>query len=99
MKFSKVFANEPKEYAESGRQVSDATEKALTDLAIDVRKAIDSGEIMDWDQKKIIDTYMQLAGPTLTEKKARTIRVRLIKTPKKIVVGMLDTALKMTFKM
>ena len=99
MKFSKVFADEAKEYVESGRQISDATEKDLTNLALEVRNAINSGDIQNWEQKKIIDTYMQLAGPTLTEKKARSIRVKLIKTPKKIVIGMLDTALKMTFKM
>lgn len=98
MKLDKIINNETKEYLESGRTVDAETEKSLTEYAKEVKSAIDSGEIKNWEINKLVDAYIKLAGPTLTKKKEISLRVKLIKTPKKLIIGMLNTAIKAVFK-
>ena len=98
MKLDKIINNEAKEYVESGRKVDEQTEKELTAYAKEVKSAIDSGEIKEWDITKLVNAYIKLAGPTLTKKKEMSLRVKLIKTPKRLIIRMLNTAIKAVFK-
>lgn len=98
MKLNKLIDKETKEFIDSGAVIDDSTENELTIYARDVKAKIDSGEINSWSHMDIVNAYMKLAGPTMNEKKAAKLRIKLIKTPNKLLIGMLNTAIKMTIK-
>ena len=96
MMLDKIVNSKTEEYINSGNKLSDQTETEMTSVKDKVQAAIDSGEISNWQHNELVAAYMQLAGPLMNEKKRSKLKVKLIKTPKKLLISMLTTALKMS---
>lgn len=96
--FDKILDRETKQYKDSNINISNDEDKARRALAHEIKAAIDSGEINSWDNGRLINAYFGLVGSSLNPKKATKIKVRLIKTNKKTLVNMLETAIKLTYK-
>ena len=96
MILDKIVKDKTEEYINSGNTLSEQTENEMTSVRDKVQAAVDSGEINNWQHNELVAAYMQLTSPLMNEKKRTKLKVKLIKTPKKLLIGMLTTALKMS---
>jgi hypothetical protein len=85
--------------AKKNPQIDEQTEAELSAYAKDIHTKIKNGELDSWSVADVVRAYMKLASNSFkNEKQATKIKVRLLKTPKKVVIDMLDYAIKTTFK-
>ena len=97
MQLNDLIKSGEKEFLESGKVISDSTEKSLTEFALELKDKIDSGEANKMSQNELVDAYVKLAAPTINSKKEKALKVKLVKTPKRLLITMLNTAITTTF--